>query len=697
MLGVCYYPEQWPPEMWRDDARRMAELGIRYVRIAEFAWSRIEPSPGEFAWDWLDDAIATLGAADLQVVMCTPTATPPKWLVDRHPDILAWDSEGRPRRFGSRRHYDFSSPGWQQQTRRICTRIAERYGQNQAVVGWQLDNEYGCHDTVLSYSPAAATGFRDWLRDRYGTVDALNAAWGGAFWSQDYRHFEEVDPPNLTVTAPNPSHLLDYRRFASDAVVAYNRLQADIVRAHSPGRFIAHNFMGFFTEFDHFAVARDLDVVAWDSYPLGFTDQRMGLSTEDRVRFARCGHPDVPAFHHDLYRGIADSARREAARREAARGEAARGEAARGEPARGEAGRREATRSPGTRGKPTRWWVMEQQPGPVNWASHNPAPAHGMVRLWSWEVFAHGGETVSYFRWRQATFAQEQMHAGLNRPDYTPDRASAEAAQVARERADIELPPPGQGDAALVFAYEAAWVLEIQPQGRSMRYQDLVFAFYSALRRLGVDIDVVPPGQPLDGYRLVVVPTLPIVTDAALAAFQAARGVVVFGPRSGSKTQSFQHPASLAPGPLQAMLPVKVSHVESLTEGLVDTVVWRNQSYPVARWRETLESAHPVTARYADTDGPAIVANSSATGGNAHYLGFWPDDRFLDDYLGEICRQQGIRTLALGDTLRVRRCGDLRFAFNYGSAPVDAPAAAGAAFLIGGRSIPAPGLAVWRE
>ncbi|MGF1623392.1 MAG: beta-galactosidase [Alphaproteobacteria bacterium] len=657
MLGVCYYPEQWPQEMWRDDARQMAEIGIRYVRIAEFAWSRIEPSPGAFDWDWLDDAVAILGSAGLQVVMCTPTATPPKWLVDRHPDILPWDREGRPRRFGSRRHYDFSSPGWQQQTRRICTRIAERYGENPAVAGWQLDNEYGCHDTVLSYSPAAATAFRDWLRARYGTVDALNAAWGGAFWSQDYRRFEEVDPPNLTVTFPNPAHELDYRRFSSDAVVAYNRLQADIVRARSPGRFIAHNFMGFFTEFDHFAVARDLDVVAWDSYPLGFTDQRMGLPAEERARFARCGHPDVPAFNHDLYRGIAHAARGEAAR----------------------------------------WWVMEQQPGPVNWASHNPAPAEGMVRLWSWEAFAHGGETVSYFRWRQAAFAQEQMHAGLNRPDYTPDRASREAAQVARERPDLDLPAPDRGDAALVFDYEAAWVLQIQPQGRSMRYQDLVFAFYSALRRLGLDIDVVPAGHALDGYRLVVVPTLPIVTDAALAAFQAAAGAVVFGPRSGSKTQSFQHPSHLAPGPLQAMLPVKVVQVESLTDGLTDTLVWRNQAYPVTRWRETLESAHPAAGRYADNDGAAIVAASLAGGNKAHYLGFWPDDRFLDDYLGELCREQGFATRPLGESLRTRRLGDLRFLFNYGTAPVEAPAPDHAQFVLGDRHLPGPGMAAWKE
>jgi beta-galactosidase len=652
MLGVCYYPEQWPQELWAEDARRMAELGIRYVRIGEFAWSRIEPMPGEFQWDWLDEAIAILGSAGLGVVMSTPTAAPPKWLVDRHPDILAWDREGRPRRHGSRRHYDFSSPGWLQQTRRICTRVAERYGQHPAVVGWQLDNEYGCHDTVLSYSPAAATGFRDWLRARYGTVDALNAAWGGAFWSQEYRHFEEIDPPNLSVTTPNPAHELDFRRYASDAVVAYNRLQAQIVRTHSPGRFIAHNFMGFFTGFDLCALAHDLDVVAWDSYPLGFTDRLMALSPEERVRFARTGHPDAAAFHHDLYRGVARAAKGDAAR----------------------------------------WWVMEQQPGPVNWADHNAAPADGMVRLWTWEAFAHGAETVSYFRWRQAAFAQEQMHAGLNRPDYAPDRASAEVAQVAAELAGLAPGPAGRGGAALVFDHEAAWVLEIQPHGRTMRYHDLVLAFYSALRRLGLDVDVVPAGQPLDGYRLVVVPTLPIVTDAALAAFQAAEGTLVFGPRTGSKTVSFQHPSALAPGPLQAMLPLKVTRVASLTEGLVDTVVWQGRRFPVTRWRETLESALAPAAHFADDGSPAMVGD-----GRRHYLGFWPDPAFLDAWLAALCRDCGLPARALGDTLRLRRCGRLRFAFNYGAAPVEAPAPDGAAFVLGTRTIPGPGMAAWVE
>lgn len=230
-LGVCYYPEHWPESMWKDDAARMKALGIDRVRIAEFAWSRIEPSPGEYNWDWLDRAIDVLANAGLKVVMCTPTATPPKWLIDRHPDILPIGADGRPRAFGSRRHYDFSSPSYFEASQKICTAVAERYGKHPAVAFWQTDNEFGCHNTVVSYSPAALQRFRGWLEHRYGTIDALNTAWGTVFWSMEFRSFDEIDLPVGTVTEAHPTHRLDYRRFASDEVVRYNRMQTEIIRA----------------------------------------------------------------------------------------------------------------------------------------------------------------------------------------------------------------------------------------------------------------------------------------------------------------------------------------------------------------------------------------------------------------------------------------------------------------------------------
>ncbi len=223
-LGVCYYPEHWPEAQWGEDATRMADLGLTWVRIGEFAWKRMEPVEGQYDWGWLDRAIETLGAAGLRVVLGTPTATPPAWVVAKHPDMLPVDVEGRIRGYGSRRHYCFSHAGYLEECRKIVTAIAKRYGRNPHVAAWQTDNEYSCHDTVLSYSDCALAAFRDWLRRQFpgpnndGDIDALNAAWGNVFWSMDYDDFDQIGLPNLTVTEVNPAHAHAFRRFASDQV-----------------------------------------------------------------------------------------------------------------------------------------------------------------------------------------------------------------------------------------------------------------------------------------------------------------------------------------------------------------------------------------------------------------------------------------------------------------------------------------------
>ena len=233
-LGVCYYPEHWPETQWAEDAARMADLGLTWVRIGEFAWSRMEPEPGQYDWAWLDRAIETLGKAGLKVVLGTPTATPPRWMIDRHPDMLPVARDGTTRGFGSRRHYCFSHRGYRADCARIVGLMAERYGKNTHVAAWQTDNEYACHATTLSYSKAARAAFQDWLAQKYQSPDALNRAWGNVFWSMEYSDFRAVGLPNLTVTEPNPSHVMDFRRFASDEVASFNRLQVEIIRRHSP-------------------------------------------------------------------------------------------------------------------------------------------------------------------------------------------------------------------------------------------------------------------------------------------------------------------------------------------------------------------------------------------------------------------------------------------------------------------------------
>jgi len=643
-LGVCYYPEHWPESRWAEDARQMAGLGLSLIRIGEFAWSRFEPEPGQYDWAWFDRAIDTLAAAGLKVILGTPTATPPKWLVDRDPDMFAVDAQGQTRGFGSRRHYCFSSETYRAECRRIVTAMAERYGEHPAVAMWQTDNEYGCHDTIESYSGNARQAFRHWLARRYGDISALNAAWGTVFWSQEYRSFDEVDPPVGTVTEPNPSHVVDFQRFSSDQVRSFNAEQVEILRRLSPGREITHNFMGGFTAFDHHAVGADIDVATWDSYPLGFLDISPFSDAEKR-RYLRQGHPDFQAFHHDLYRGCS-----------------------------------------------RKWGVMEQQPGPVNWAPNNPAPLDGMVRLWSLEALAHGADLVSWFRWRQCPFAQEQMHAGLLRVDAEPAPAFAEAAEVARDVALISDETTRQAPVALVWSYDGQWIHQAQPQGQGLDLLRQAFETYTVLRRLGLDVDIVSPQSELAGYALVVLPGLPHVEPALLDQLKSGSGQVLMLCRSGSKTESFQVPANLAPGPLQDLMALKVTRVESLRAGIKERVDLDGQAHGVQRWREAVETALPVRACYAD-GAPFWIRDSRFS-----YLAGWPEGELLAAVLAELCREAGLTIMPVHEDVRLRSLGGLRFAFNYGPEPVSlqGTAPAGAEYVLGGSELAPAGVAAWR-
>ena len=611
-LGVCYYPEHWPEEQWAEDAARMAALGLTWVRIGEFAWSRMEPTPEDLDWGWLDRAIETLGSHGLRVVLGTPTATPPRWMLNRHPDMIALDANGKPRGFGSRRHYCFSHRPYRAECARITTLMAERYGKNPHVAAWQTDNEYGCHDTTISYSEAAKHAFRDWLAQRYQSPQALNRAWGNVFWSMEYASFDEIGLPNLTVTEANPAHIMAFRRFASDEVASFNRLQTQIIRQHSTAP-IAHNYMGWVTEFDHFATGADLDIASWDAYPLGFLSDRIPASPEHKLRFVRQGDPDFQAFHHDLYRAVG-------------------------------------------RG---RWWVMEQQPGPVNWAPYNPDPLPGMARLWAWEAFAHGAEAVCYFRWRQAPFAQEQMHAGLLRPDSIAAPAYDEATQVAAELAQMPDVEVTKAPVALVFDYASDWAWETQPQGRGFDYFWLCLQMYKGLRRLGLSVDILPPDTAdLSAYKLVLAPAVATLSPELTAAFAAYKGIALIGPRTNAKTAEIATPVPLPPN--LPNLNCSIARVESLPP---DLPVPLTHGGNFLHWREKCEAQD--VAEYTTDGWPAVIGT-----GALRYLAGWPDEVALDRILAQLCGDQGIATDPLPEGLRRRDAGNTRFYFNYNAAPI---------------------------
>jgi len=650
MFGVCYYPEHWPQAQWNKDAAMMADLGLTYVRIGEFAWSRLEPKPGEYNFDWLDDAVACLTNVGLKVVMGTPTATPPKWLIDQHPEILPVDPDtGRTRGFGSRRHYDFSSAVYLRESKRITEALAKRYGNHDGVVGWQTDNELCCHDTALSGSELAQEGFQDWCRQRYSSIDRLNSDWGNVFWSMEYRDFSEIELPIGAVTETSPAHRLAYRRFSSEQVIAYHNPMVQIIRQHAPGKFITHNFIPMNeTGVDNFALAAPLDFTSYDNYPLGRTDLLLtGAPKEQLQPYMRTGHPDFATYYHDQTRGLLN------------------------------------------RG----FWVMEQQPGPVNWANNNPRPAPGMIRFWTLEAFAHGADCVCYFRWRQAPFAQEQMHAGLLRPDNSKTEAWPEAERAMAEVAALDIGNQSLQPAsvAIVTGAEGLWVSDIEKQGEAYDFNNVQLSYYSALRELGVNIDFISVDSDFTAYALIIAPSLPIVDQAFVDKCRACSTQFIFGPRAGAKTSEFGYPGILPPGLLQQLIPIRVLSVETLRADCTEGLNWNNQQYQSGSWREQLDATEAtVLARYEDNQ-PAVVTQNRFT-----YMGTLTDREFLLDFFQQHCQQAGIPIYRFGADIRVSQRGNLLFAFNYSNQPRELPLDAQAQLILGTATIEPHGVTVWR-
>ncbi len=418
-----------------------------------------------------------------------------------------------------------------------------------------------------------------------------------------------------------------------------------MLRAHSPGRTVLHNFMGFFGEFDHHAMGRDLDMATWDSYPLGHTDSTAFIPLDERLRWARSGHPDIAAFHHDLYRNVG-------------------------------------------RG---RFGVMEQQAGPVNWAPWNPVPQPGQVRAWTLEAFAHGAEFVSYFRWRQLPYAQEQMHSGLHDSDDRVAAGGAEAARVAIELRDLPDEATAPAPVALVLDYTSHWMLETQRHGADASYFGEAFALYGAARRLGLDVDIVGPDAPLDGRALVLLPAL-LAADTALARrLEQSTAQVVIGARSGSKTADFRIADGLPPGPLAPLAGLRVRSVESLRPGVDVALEGGGLQGRASAWREQVEAeaGTGVLARFEDGT-PAILRR-----GRVRYLAGTLDQALLDSVIEGAAKDAGLATTRLPEGLRLRRRGRVRFAFHSGPGRVAVPAPAGATWLLGERELGPAGVAAW--
>ncbi|MDS0300754.1 beta-galactosidase [Halogeometricum sp. S1BR25-6] len=658
-IGVCYFPEHWPADRMEADVERMADAGLRYVRMGEFAWSKLEPEPGEYEFGWLDRAVDLVGDYGMKAVLCTPTAAPPKWLVDEYPEIRQEEADGTTRHYGGRRHYCYNSEVFRRETRRIVGTLAEHYADHPAVAGWQTDNEYGCHGTLLCYCDDCASAFRSWLRERYGDAETLNERWGNAFWSQDLNDLSQVDPPRHAAADHHPSRLLDYRRFSSDGVVAYNRLQVETLREANDEWFVTHNFMSH-DGLNAYDVAEDLDFASWDSYPTGHVQERRGSRSEAEFR---AGDPDNLGLDHDLYRCAADGAH----------------------------------------------WVMEQQPGDINWPPYSPQPADGAMRLWAHYATAHGAGVVSYFRWRRCRTGQEQYHSGLLAADGTPDAGYRDAADAASDLETLcDAAEPDEedevgggasaptGDVALLHDYDNLWALEIEPMTPEFDYWDHAETYYAALRERSVGVDVVPPSVDLTPYDAVVAPTLYLADDdlaARLESYVADGGELLATMRSGVKDPYDTLHNAPRPGPLRDLVGATVDQHESVPDSLASDVVYGGDRYEARVWNEWLAPADggaSVEGRYEGgrADGTPAVVRNAVGDGSATYVGTWPDADLAGAVVGDLLDRAGVPTTdPLPPQVRIATRGGLTWVANFGSEafPVDSPV--GANWVVGGSTV----------
>ncbi|MEV4273854.1 beta-galactosidase [Micromonospora aurantiaca (nom. illeg.)] len=649
--GADYNPEQWPEQTWAEDVELMRRAGVNLVSVGIFSWALLEPAPGRYAFDWLDRAIDLLHDGGISVDLATATASPPPWLAHRHPETLPRRADGTVLWPGGRQAYCPSSPVFRDHSLALVEAVARRYARHPAVVLWHVSNELGCHN-VHCYCDVSAEAFRGWLRERYGDLDSLNAAWGTAFWSQRYYDWAEINPPRTAPTFANPTQQLDFLRFSSDEQRAQLRAERELLNrlVRQP---VTTNFMiGTGIKYlDYHSWASDVDVVSNDHY----------LTAADP-------QPQVNlALAADHTRGVAGGAP---------------------------------------------WLLMEHSTSAVNWQPRNVAKTPGQMRRNSLAHVARGADGVLFFQWRASRAGAEKFHSALV-PHAGPDTKVFR--EVCRLGADLRALAEVRGsrvdaDVAILFDYEAWWGAELDSHPSvDVTYTDRLSALHAALWRAGVTADVVHPSADLSRYRLVVVPTLYLVRDAdadALRRFVETGGTAVVTYFSGIVDEHDHIRLGGYPGAFRDLLGVRVEEFFPLREG---ETVRLDDGARADVWTEWLHAeGAEVLAAYTDGPLPGVPAltRHAVGAGAAWYVGTRLDDEATDRLVARLLAETGVRPpvrAPAGVEVVRRRSADRSWLFVVNHTTEPARLAVSGVELLGGArcdgelEVPAGEVAVVRE
>ncbi|WP_394902652.1 beta-galactosidase [Bifidobacterium pseudocatenulatum] len=458
--GGDYNPDQWPEEVWDDDVRLMKKAGVNLVSVGIFSWAKIETSEGVYDFDWLDRIIDKLGEAGVAVDLASATASPPMWLTQAHPEVLWKDYRGDVCQPGARQHWRPTSPVFREYALKLCRAMAEHYKGNPYVVAWHVSNEYGCHNR-FDYSEDAEHAFQQWCEERYGTIDAVNDAWGTAFWAQRMNDFSEIVPPRFIGDGNfmNPGKLLDFKRFSSDALKAFYIAERDTLAEITPDLPLTTNFM----------VSASGSVLDYDDW-----GDEVDFVSNDHYFIPGEAHLDELAFSASLVDGI-------------------------------------ARKDP--------WFLMEHSTSAVNWREINYRKEPGQLVRDSLAHVAMGADAVCYFQWRQSKAGAEKFHSAMV-PHAGED--SAVFRDVCELGADLnKLSDEGilgsrlaKSRVAVVFDYESEWATEhTATPTQHVHHVDEPLAWFRALADQGVTADVVPVRGTWDDYEMVVLPSVYLLSE----------------------------------------------------------------------------------------------------------------------------------------------------------------------------------------
>ncbi|MFJ9565270.1 beta-galactosidase [Streptomyces fuscichromogenes] len=576
--GGDYNPEQWPASVWREDMALMREAGVNLVTLGVFSWGTLEPRPGVFDFGWLDEVMGLLAEAGVGVDLATPTAAPPSWLAHEHPETLPVDGEGRRLAFGSRCHYCQSSPVFRHYAARITGRLAERYAGHPALAMWHIGNEYigfGCH------CPVSVAHFQRWLADRYGTVGALNEAWGTAFWGQRYDSFDHVGTPaarSRTVSGPNPGQLLDFARFSDAAALECFTAERDIVRRHTPGLPVMTNFMASFKHLDYWRWAAEEDVVSLDVYP-GPQDPEGQL---------------LAAYDFDLMRSL--------------RG-----------------------------GRP--WLLLESATGRNLLEDRNQARPAGQLRSRSLQAVARGADSVMFFQWRASLAGAERHFSAMVPHGGTRTRTWHEVTALGRDvarLADLAGGVCDRAEVAMVWDWENWWALEGPDHpSNDLRFTERLRDHYRPLWNANIAVDFVRPHSALGAYRLLVVPNLYLVDDTGaenLTEYVRAGGHLLMSYFSGIVDEHDRVRPGGHPGAFRELLGIDIDEFAPLPAGESCGLHHAGHTGSAGDWQDVIDLAGAeALANYTDGElkgRPAATRHRLGTG-TATYLGTSPDRETL--------------------------------------------------------------------